>query len=270
MIKYILFTLSFICCLQLTSLHSQEEEGFSGSVTYRLNKDLGVPIYQDFTLLFDQNISIMTAASKYKYKKVPENLTILKSDKTLSKLVGHTYINRNTDSIFSQGLVYKTPYYVKDKIEKTKWKLGTETKDISGFPCQNATGNFGGRRYKVWFTTAIPVSLGPWKLLGLPGLILYARDDTGSIEFIAKNVELGLPANTVQDKYDNIPKMGAVKSLREFVPLKDLEYLERHKASLARRPRQENTTTEVIPAGRTYKMQITYEWEKEEVVDKDK
>lgn len=258
MIKYIIITLSIICHFQPTSLSSQEAQGLSGSVTYRYNKDLGVPVYRDMKLIFDQNVSLYTVASELKYKKIPDNLIIMKPDKDekLSKLIGHLYTNRNTDSISYQAIVYKTPYYVKDIIVEPKWKLGTETKVISGFTCQSASGSFRGRHYNVWFTTEIPVSLGPWKLTGLPGLILYAKDLTGSLEFIAKKVALGLPPNTVSKKYEDIPKIGAIKSLREFVPLKDKEYLERYKASVARAPRKENTTTEVIPAGRKIKCKL--------------
>jgi len=49
-------------------------------------------------------------------------------------------------------------------------------KQIAGYPCQLGYCHFRGRTWKAWFTTDIPVSNGPWKLAGLPGLILEAYD----------------------------------------------------------------------------------------------
>lgn len=56
------------------------------------------------------------------------------------------------------------------------WKLKSETKKILGYTCQLATCNYRGRIWNVWFTPDIPVKEGPWKLFGLPGLVLEASD----------------------------------------------------------------------------------------------
>ena len=54
--------------------------------------------------------------------------------------------------------------------------------------CNLATTKFRGREWKVWFTEEIPVSLGPWKLGGLPGLILKADADDDFIKFTAVSI----------------------------------------------------------------------------------
>lgn len=64
-----------------------------------------------------------------------------------------------------------------------KWKIYNESKKIGDHLCQKATGQFRGRTYTVWFSNEIPLSLGPWKLGGLPGLIFEAADSTGEVSF---------------------------------------------------------------------------------------
>ena len=52
-----------------------------------------------------------------------------------------------------------------------------------------ATSDFRGRHWTAWFATDIPVSDGPWKLGGLPGLILEAYDKGHQYTFTAVGLE---------------------------------------------------------------------------------
>ena len=53
-----------------------------------------------------------------------------------------------------------------------------------------ATANYHGRDWTAWFTPDIPLQEGPWKLCGLPGLILEANESTGQHSFIATGLEV--------------------------------------------------------------------------------
>ncbi|MGL5790362.1 MAG: GLPGLI family protein [Bacteroidales bacterium] len=70
-----------------------------------------------------------------------------------------------------------------------KWKIHNETLMICGYLCQRATCNFRGRNYTAWFTKTIPISNGPWKFGGLPGLILKVYDDDKLYTFECVGVE---------------------------------------------------------------------------------
>ena len=63
--------------------------------------------------------------------------------------------------------------------EKPNWNITDSTKNIFGFECFLAKTDFRGRKWLVWFSPEIPISDGPWKLCGLPGLILKAQDSKG-------------------------------------------------------------------------------------------
>ena len=65
------------------------------------------------------------------------------------------------------------------------WKLSEETKEVCGYSCKTATGSYGGRTWVVRYAPGIPSAFGPWKLHGLPGLILEAEDTEGMHHFTA-------------------------------------------------------------------------------------
>lgn len=57
------------------------------------------------------------------------------------------------------------------------WKISTgDMKEVLGFQCMKATCSFRGREYEAWFTMELPISDGPWKFCGLPGLIMEVYD----------------------------------------------------------------------------------------------
>ncbi|GHV31398.1 hypothetical protein FACS1894177_05910 [Bacteroidia bacterium] len=70
------------------------------------------------------------------------------------------------------------------------WKLSNDTLTVCEYLCTKATTTFRGRNYKVWYTKEIPVSDGPWKFNGLPGLILKAIDEQGFFSFECTAIEI--------------------------------------------------------------------------------
>lgn len=80
-----------------------------------------------------------------------------------------------------------------DTIANIDWQLTGEHKTIGSFNCQKAVGAFRGRTYDAWFTPEIPLPYGPWKLSGLPGLILEATTQDGELSFLFEGITI--PAN---------------------------------------------------------------------------
>ncbi|MEL7119788.1 MAG: GLPGLI family protein [Bacteroidota bacterium] len=65
---------------------------------------------------------------------------------------------------------------IKDEVHPMKWKLEAESKKIGPFTAQKATTFFRGRTYEAWYTLEIPIPNGPWKMGGLPGLVIEFID----------------------------------------------------------------------------------------------
>lgn len=76
-------------------------------------------------------------------------------------------------------------YQYTEELPRFDWALLDDTKNILGYECRKATATFRGRDYTAWYAPDIAVSDGPWKLCGLPGLILEAYDDKGHYHFVA-------------------------------------------------------------------------------------
>ncbi len=67
-------------------------------------------------------------------------------------------------------------YQYQEKQSLFAWRITSAKKTIAGHECQQAYTAFGGRMWEAWFARDVPVSYGPYKFYGLPGLILQVRD----------------------------------------------------------------------------------------------
>lgn len=63
------------------------------------------------------------------------------------------------------------------------WELTDSVAEVLGYECWSAQCTFRGREWTVFYTEDIPLTDGPWKLHGLPGLIMRASDAQGHYTF---------------------------------------------------------------------------------------
>lgn len=63
------------------------------------------------------------------------------------------------------------------------WELTDSVTTVLGYECQSARCKFRGREWTVFYSEDIPLTDGPWKLHGLPGLIMKASDEKGHYTF---------------------------------------------------------------------------------------
>ena len=74
-------------------------------------------------------------------------------------------------------------YVCEDELNAQQWEIHDSTKTILDYPCQTAECDFRGRQWTAWFSTNVPVSDGPWKFRGLPGLIMEVYDKGSKYHF---------------------------------------------------------------------------------------
>lgn len=86
--------------------------------------------------------------------------------------------------------------YYDEPFTEIIWTVADSTKNILGYECIMAETDYHGRHWTAWFTPEIPLQDGPWKLCGLPGLILEASETAGQHSFVATGIE-----NSSQEMY---------------------------------------------------------------------
>jgi GLPGLI family protein len=159
----------------------------SGEATYRLNlKLIGHHPSGSTTLYFDQDRSLFRYDALPKKDSIVENgmiIGVIRSDSEGFPIYKDLKKRKSTYK-YSGWAGKASKYIVEDTLPTINWSISpNETSDIKGYACQKATGEFGGRTYDVWFTEEIPVSTGPHRLWGLPGLILDAASRDGKVHF---------------------------------------------------------------------------------------
>ena len=132
---------------------------------------------------------------------------------------------------------YSLAHIYEEEVPALEWEMTGEHGTVVSFDCQKAECDFRGRRWEAWFTPEIPVSEGPWKLKGLPGLILYARDTTGQYSFETVSV-----TDSPEPFYDYVYEHESRTTYRKF---------KRYERSCFRWPKSFNEETTVyIVTGR--------------------
>ena len=92
------------------------------------------------------------------------------------------------------------------------WTLSEDAVTVSGYLCQQATATFRGVEWHVCYTEEIPSSAGPWRLRGLPGLIVEAKSEAHTFRLVELRQERG--AITAPEQRPDVQRMKYTKLLK--------------------------------------------------------
>jgi len=103
-------------------------------------------------------------------------------------------------------------YLVEDSLVAPDWKIKNDMKEVAGHICMNAYWEDTVKQEKisVWFALDMPLSAGPERLCGLPGIILEANYNDGALAIVADKI--------VMKKLDHeldLPKKSKAKKIAE-------------------------------------------------------
>ena len=130
------------------------------------------------------------------------------------------YRNLEQGKFTTYSTVVGTHYLITEDVVIPEWTMYEDsTITVLGMECKKATTNFRGRYWEVWYAEELPISQGPWKLCGLPGMILKANcpkfmliEATGIKN---KNLEPVTFYNYLNYKYAPIDRMEYLKKVHK-------------------------------------------------------
>lgn len=123
-------------------------------------------------------------------------------------------------------------HLIQEDMPEFEWEMRDSSQVVCGYTCQLAVTRFRGRNWNAWFTLELPVSDGPWKLGGLPGLILEAYDAAGHYHYTLvgirkKDVPPVTFYNYWKKKYEKTERLDflrmEVKSLNDPAPMRTIK-----------------------------------------------
>jgi GLPGLI family protein len=119
-------------------------------------------------------------------------------------------------------------YLIEDSLKVMPWKFGTETKEVKGYPCKQASYYNEERKQNIiaWYTDKLRPFLGPENFNTLPGAVLEININDGERIVTAKTIELrSLKKNEIK-----IPSGGTKTTEKEYRKMVS-EQMERMRAN---------------------------------------
>jgi GLPGLI family protein len=139
-----------------------------------------------------------------------------------------TYVNQEQSKrILLQDFMGKK-FLIEDSLSVMPWKFGTETKEISGYACKQASYYNEERKQNIvaWYTDQLRPFLGPESFNTLPGAVLQVDINEGERVITAKTIELRqLKKNELK-----VPSGGTKTTQEEFRKMMS-EQMERMRAN---------------------------------------
>ena len=108
--------------------------------------------------------------------------------------------------------IFPHEYEGSEETPEIAWTLTEDTMTVSGYLCQQATATFRGVEWRVWYTEEIPSSAEPWRLRGLPGLIVKAENDAHT--FCLAELRMEASPITTPEQNPEVHRMKYAKLLK--------------------------------------------------------
>lgn len=236
---------------------SQKVNAVKYDLTGKFVENVGLQKISEY-LLFDNDRSFYFNASFDKNEELNVALNSFDMSKGNLKIL-REYDNNNLIEILILPISKKRVLTI-DRYN-TSWEIIKDIKkEILGYSCNLAKTNFRGRDYFAYFATELPYNVGPWKISGLPGLILELYDKDYNYHYLASSIymnsNLSLPIEILKfvenNKKETLP-------YKYFIDEQTMYFKELKSKVLSNLPKGAVLKDEKNP--RSEMREISFEWE---------
>lgn len=150
------------------------------------NDLMDLQLGRKYNAFFSRNLRDLDIQNTKELKTTMQFHTVPENYAGFDILINHvdsTTIVTNRVPYTSQVIEYS------DNTPAPAWTYVPEdTATVMGYHCHAAKCNYGGRKWKVYYTNDIPLPYGPWKLNGVKALVLKAEDSEHNFVFEAEGL----------------------------------------------------------------------------------
>lgn len=172
------------------SLSQDKDKSLGIKVVYEYSVFRGL-FLNDVTLLIKDDVS-QYSSNIEKQKKEKDNITHTQG------VIKYTNNYNSNTNIFNEQRNLNKKLITAEWKNDFKWLITKETKIINGYKVTKATTDsyevkknepFYYGKAIAWFTTDIPISGGPGRYAGLPGLILEIEYENNNSQYKLKSID---------------------------------------------------------------------------------
>ena len=185
-------TFLLLVLLPIASASIAQSTKAIGKITYEVNaggqiRYIEMLFSADKYVYFENNSLTNVFEVRSSYPSMEDSLTDVQKKQELSKSltaqppsVQMWYGSIEHNKVYESFQLEDRRLVTLDTLKFVKWELQKDTMRINEVFCQKATGTTpSGSKLTAWFAPSIPVSVAPYTLRGLPGLLLDVKSDDG-------------------------------------------------------------------------------------------
>ena len=178
----------------------------------RTQNDEGTPITDRMQVMVQVGRTVTKSMPRSAYRQRDESADIAADYQEAYMYMPTVWIGRPSGKTMVREFIFPHEYEGSEPTPDIAWTLTDDTLTVSGYLCQQATATFRGVEWHAWYTEEIPSSVGPWRLRGLPGMIVKA--ESGAHTFCLAKVRQKASPITAPEQRPDVHRMKYAKLLK--------------------------------------------------------